>query len=788
MSNEFSIDRNHGSHSTGSTQDAHTGAADPGATEWNLNDSATGTAHEADWDTPRAASEAPQPQAAEPATGNMASFRDMMEDDEEERSSLPGIDIRRLLLGCWRRRIMVGSIAFAFILVFGVVAFTTIENEWTAVATLIKRDTGDEFAIGGGKAFKPQQYNLKTLLDTLKLPSSLDKVIERAELDMKRTALSSVIDVKLGNESEIMHLIVGWDDPQTAAIIANHLADVFLERSSIMRQADAEESYLYFNERLEEARTERRLIDADMLAFQQKNQLSDFDAETEARLGELARLEGEYQSQLAEIGALIFSIARLEGEMAEQPDMIIKSTIYRSPLKQRMADYEWELQEARSRYTADNPKVSKLQKKVDVLTTMISNSNDESVPENTYAPNGHRLNLDMRLHELRDNLKVAEGRSEAMQTTITSLQEKLAFLSSKEKEFVRLTLRQEASESLEFSLSHRVDEARLQMLRSEPAFDVLERATPPEERQPSGRKLLVVGGTVVGTGLGLLVALLLEFFDPRVRTRRDGSDLSAAEVCGEWARLPASAQQHVTPDPATSPATMTFRHFINNLEAQHGAEQLQSIAVVSAERGAGRSLVAANLARSLAMKERPTLLVDSDTGTDAGRRPHEYCAATGSEQGLLQTLDGSMTLQAALMKTDLEKLHCLGPGRATSKQPLSLVLGGKRMLKLIAGLRRFRGRVIYDLPALQGHETALEAAAAIGNVVLVLRSGWSRRAETRQLVELLQRRHINILGTWVIDVPDHYQENNQPAPHNAASGNTTYEDKYNVQQDALQNA
>ena len=108
-------------------------------------------------------------------------------------------------------------------------------------------------------------------------------------------------------------------------------------------------------------------------------------------------------------------------------------------------------------------------------------------------------------------------------------------------------------------------------------------------------------------------------------------------------------------------------------------------------------------------------------------------------------------------------------------QPLSLLLGGKRMLKLIAGLRRFRGRVIYDLPALQGHETALEAAAAIGNVVLVLRSGWSRRADTRQLVELLQRRHINILGTWVIDVPDHYQENNQPVARNTASGNTTYE-------------
>jgi succinoglycan biosynthesis transport protein ExoP len=780
MSDAFSIDRKR------SKRAPVAAGTDPGATEWDLNKAAPEAA--IGWDASHDARETPQPQATEPAAATLAPFRDLMDDDEEERSSLPGIDIRRLLLGCWRRRIMVGAIACAFILVFGVVAFTTIENEWTAVATLIKRDTGDEFAIGGGKAFKPQQYNLKTLLDTLKLPSSLDKVIERAELDMKRTELSGVIDVKLGNESEIMHLIVNWQDPQTAAVIANHLADVFLERSSTMRQVDAEETYLYFNERLEETRAERREIDAEMLAFQQENKLSDFDAETEARLGELARLEGEYQSQLAEIGALQFSIERLDAEITEQPDMIIKSTIYRSPLKQRLADYEWELQESRSRYTSDNPKVAKLQKKVDVLTRMISDSNDESVPENTYSPNGHRLNLDMRLHELRDNLKVTEGRSEAMRTTIEKLQQKLAFLSSKEKEFVRLKLRQEASESLEFSLTHRVDEARLQMLRSEAAFDILERATPPEERQPSGRKLLVAGGAVVGVGLGLLAALLLEFFDPRVRTRRDGSDLSGAVVCSEWARLPASGQQSVTPDPATSPATMTFRHFINNLEAQHGAEQLHSIAVVSTERGAGRSLIAANLARTLAMKERPTLLVDADPGTDAGRRPHESCAASGSEQGLLQTLDGSTTLQAALMKTDLEKLHCLGPGHAVSKQPASLVLGGKRMMKFISALRRFRGRVIYDLPALQGHETALEAAAAIGNVVLVLRSGWSRRADTRQLVALLQQRHINILGTLVIDMPEHYLEYNRPAAQHAGAGNTTYEDNQNAYPDALQNA
>jgi len=785
MNEEFSIGRNR--RNSGGNEAQSMASGDNGALEWDM----AAAAREENVSKTMNSLDTPpvSPPPAEAAAAVPSPFKDLLEEEEEEtRSTLPGIDIRRLLLGCWRRRNLVVGIAAAITLAFGILAFSSIENQWTAVATLIKRDTSDEFSVSGGKSFKPQQYNLQTLLDTLKLPSSLDQVIERAELDMKRTALSSTIDVRLGKESDILHLIVNWDDPQTAARVANHLADVFLEKSSEMRRADAKETYHYFSERLEETRAERRQIDAELLAFQQENQLSDFDAETEARLGELARLEGEYQTQQAEINALQFAIERLDAEITGQPDMVIKSTIYRSPLKQRLADYEWELQEARSRYTADNPKVAKLQKQVDVLTRMIADSNDESVPENTYSPNEHRQNLDLRLHELRDTLKVTENRSAALQTTIAGMQQKLAFLSSKEKEFVRLKLRQEASQSLEISLTNRVDESRVQMLRAEPAFDVLERATPPEERQPSGRKLVLAGGFVVGSGVGLLVALLLEFFDPRVRTRRDGTDLSATEVCSEWMHTPTSDSQQVNPQQATTPVVMTFRHFINNLEALHDSEILQSIAVVSAERGAGRSLVAANLARTLAMKERPTLLVDADSGNNAGRRPHEICAARGSVTGLLQVLDGTATMKSVLQKTDLHRLHCIGPGAATSSQPSPLVLGGKRMAQFIETLHGFRGRVIYDLPALDGHETALEAAAMIGNVVLVLRSGWSRRSETRQLVDLLQKRRINILGTLVVDVPDHYLEQRRSTSHLQAEYRTPHEETRNGQSNVFQSA
>ena len=176
MSDEFSIDRNRSKRPADAGDDLYLASTDPGPAEWDLDE---------------AAPEREAPQAA-PATAPAAAlpppFRDLPEDEDEKSANLPNLDIRRSPLGCWRRRNLVGGIAAAFILTFGILAFTMIDNQWTAVATLIKRDTSDEFAVGGGKPFKPQQYNLQTLLDTLKLPSSLDEVIARAGLDIKRTA------------------------------------------------------------------------------------------------------------------------------------------------------------------------------------------------------------------------------------------------------------------------------------------------------------------------------------------------------------------------------------------------------------------------------------------------------------------------------------------------------------------------------------------------------------------------------------------------------------------------
>ena len=54
------------------------------------------------------------------------------------------------------------------------------------------------------------------------------------------------------------------------------------------------------------------------------------------------------------------ALADIAEAIKDEPEMVVTSTVYRNPLKTHLRDYEWQLQEARSRYTGQNPTVIKL--------------------------------------------------------------------------------------------------------------------------------------------------------------------------------------------------------------------------------------------------------------------------------------------------------------------------------------------------------------------------------------------------------------------------------------------
>ena len=82
----------------------------------------------------------------------------------------------------------------------------------------------------------------------------------------------------------------------------------------------------------------------------------------------------------------------------------------------------------------------------------------------------------------------------------------------------------------------------------------------------------------------------------------------------------------------------------------------------------------------------------------------------------------------------------------------------------------------------------VQSLCAMTKVVLVLHSGWTQRSDARRLVELLNRRRIEVLGALIVDVPDHYLEQPRTQAPRPGSGHAKHEETLHGNPEALHNA
>ena len=59
-------------------------------------------------------------------------------------------------------------------------AFILVQKRWESSVTLIMQDRSEELSVGGGQPYRPRAYTLETLIDAIKLPSSLDETLQQS--------------------------------------------------------------------------------------------------------------------------------------------------------------------------------------------------------------------------------------------------------------------------------------------------------------------------------------------------------------------------------------------------------------------------------------------------------------------------------------------------------------------------------------------------------------------------------------------------------------------------------
>ncbi len=177
------------------------------------------------------------------------------------------------------------------------------------------------------------------------------------------------------------------------------------------------------------------------------------------------------------------------------------------------------------------------------------------------------------------------------------------------------------------------------------------------------------------------------------------------------------------------------------------AEERQVLTIVGAERGEGRSYMAANLAIVFSQLGERTLLVDADM-----REPRQhFLFYLENRIGFSTMLAGRSREEAIVRIPDLGGLSVL-PAGPTPPNPLEL-LNRVNFDEFMIQCRNAYDVIIVDTPAMSTGEDAAMIAVRSGAALAIARSGTTRVAAFTDLVRGLTEAGVAVVGTVLNEVP-----------------------------------
>lgn len=190
------------------------------------------------------------------------------------------------------------------------------------------------------------------------------------------------------------------------------------------------------------------------------------------------------------------------------------------------------------------------------------------------------------------------------------------------------------------------------------------------------------------------------------------------------------------------PTSVTFDLLRTQILQKMEENGWRTLAITSPSPAVGKTVVAINLAMSIAQKtDKTAMLVDFDL-----RQPRigAYLGIP-MEKSLNNVLDGEAKLSETLVNPDLPRLVVL-PTKNAVRNPAEILSSGK-ISGLIKELReRYDSRItIFDLPSLLKADDAIAVIPQIDCILMVIANGMSTKREIEDSMRHLAKA--NLIGT-----------------------------------------
>ena len=525
-------------------------------------------------------------------------------------------------------------------------------------------------------------------------------------------------------ESSILKITYSDNNPQRAKDFVNKLIDNYLNFSIELQSKKEGHKLKMINKQLDKTQDRLSLSENQLEKFKKQHNITNIDNQDNELIRRIGELEGEYDRiniDLKRIQTIYNSVKRgdfsaVSSLGADYPILIT--------LLQDMNNLIIERGNLLGTFTTSHPDVKRINNNIFNIKNTIKNTikNIKNQTLNT------RRNLKTKLNELNNKLK------------------EFPQLDKKLKNYERLF---QVNSDIYNYLLQKQSEASIEKSIAIVDRHVIDYAKKPSK--PKNLKLPFI--LVVSTFLGIILALIHSFlrmmFDTKIKTSDDIIKSTSIPV---FANIP-TIKKHKTdqlikaPKSIASEAIRELRVHINNIANKNIDNKV--IMVTSFESNEGKSLIASNLAISLAIIDKRTILLSMDL-----RNPTiSSLFNLDNSVGISDILAGKINYKSTIWQHQkYNNLNIITAGHIPVNA--AELIESKRTMTLIEELKKEYDYIIIDTPPISHYADAISLFKYSDINLFVLRANYSNIKDINRLENSIKKLDIKNSAIVINDIDE----------------------------------
>lgn len=657
-------------------------------------------------------------------------------------------DAKLHFLDYWRIiRIRKTIILAVFLLVVVTTVFVTLllPRAYCGLARIkVDKNRTDTSFLEPQNSYQYDPYFIQTEFEVIKSQNILYKIIENLNLNVEwgkkyahgqtlttaetRSVFEKLLDLRPVRNTSLIEIRFYSEDPNEAARVANEVAAVYREYRLTQQNEQTlsgikalEKKYEDQSAKVREAqakvdqlRVELKIIEQDAAGNSPSPTL---DSETLRRL-EAQRIEAE--TQFGKEASLLKDLkARSREELKNviptaAPDPLLHSYLI------DLGQAENKLVSLQKDFGPENPEVKRVAALVADLTQKVNDRIDGTLIGLQAKVDADKAALDVLI-------------SEVQKAKINDTEK-----ASNNRPYYDAKLKLEELQSFARVLKMKIDTEYVQLqLPKNSMVEITDRCDPTTLKPVKpNRTLNIVLGVIVGLIVGVGLAFFIEYLDTSVKTIDDVERALQSPVLGV---IPQNVGR-LMDEGAESPHAEAYRVLRTNLLFSRKDDKLNSVAVVSAGAGEGKSTTIFNLATVFAQSGQRVIIVDSDL-----RRPslHKFLRVANN-LGLTNYLLKQNPLEEVIQPTPVAGLDFMASGKLPSSS--MGILSSAAMKNLIAELKARYDFVFFDSPPIMGVSDASILASEVDMTLQVIQYRRYPQPMNVRAKQLIEKVGGNLMG------------------------------------------